>query len=228
MATKKKDKDKDKAEKKPIVVYDVQAFVENLKRVSDQIRTKELPFTITGAKIKDDFCNYDFDITQGVGAGDSHKVNGRGIIHDDMRESVAKLNIHLALIDDAFGEREITDLNELTGDVITRYHVTGFEFKGLAGAESVVLIGNKYVHSTRGRIELKTPPVSLEDLSGYKWHEELNKVATDARNEVAMYKEGKYTPVHDTKVKDDKQLSLLDTQDEDTGEFEDELESARA
>lgn len=217
---KKKSKDSN-----TIVVNNVQEFLERIEKAKNLMRTGELPFSITGAQIKDDYCNYGFRINSGVGAGDSHKVDGSGIIHDDMREAFAALNVHLALIDDGFGDLEITDPAELTGnDVTTRYHVTGFQFKGHKDAETIVLIGNKYVHSTRGRIELKTPPVSLEDLSGYKFHEKLKEAAQHARNEVALYKEGKYTPSMDVQHEDDNQLEIFN----DEPEFDDQLSTAKA
>jgi len=45
--------------------------------------TAEAPtkaFEIMAASIKDDFCNYTYEIKQGVGAGDTHQVKGKGIV----------------------------------------------------------------------------------------------------------------------------------------------------
>lgn len=44
-----------------IVVHDVQEFTKNLQKITEQLNSNTLPFRITKAKIKDDFCNYDYE-----------------------------------------------------------------------------------------------------------------------------------------------------------------------
>ena len=70
----------------------------------DDVLGDEIPklFKITKASITDDFCNYSFEITDGIGIGDTHSVKGKGIIHDDLRAAFNQLNVHLGVIDDAF------------------------------------------------------------------------------------------------------------------------------
>ena len=57
---------------------------------------------INSATIKDDYCHYAYEITAGVGLGDTHAVKGKGIIKDDMRDTFRVFNAHMAVIDDVF------------------------------------------------------------------------------------------------------------------------------
>jgi len=201
-----------------IVVHDVQEFTKNLQKITEQLKSNTLPFRITKAKIKDDFCNYDYTIITGVGAGDSHGVKGRGIVERDMHEAFSKLNVHLAVIDDAFlrSNIEIEDINSLHGhDLTLLYSVNGIMFKGPKDAESVVLMGTKYVTCAAGRIELESPLIPLDNLSSYKFYEELKIAVEKARTEVALYKEGKYTPVEEPSgINDENQGKLFEEEEE--------------
>lgn len=168
------------------------------RKVKDIILGKKGAYIITDAALKDDFCNYTFEITEGIGVGDTHAVKGKGIIKDDLRHAFGKLNVHLALIDDVFKHSgiEIDDIDKYhTDDLTTLYTVTGIKVKGSKENESVILIGNKYVSSAGGRIELASPKIPMDNLSSYKWYNELKAAVDDVRNEVELYKEGKYTPV---------------------------------
>lgn len=54
---------------------------DNMKKAAEflgNILVKE--FVIKEASIKDDFCNYTFEVASGVGIGDTHNVKGKGII----------------------------------------------------------------------------------------------------------------------------------------------------
>lgn len=155
---------------------------------------------ITSASIKDDFCNYSFDILTGTGVGDTHNVKGKGIIDPDMHEALRKFNVHLAIIDDAFVNSgiDVKQVEPLENHELTdRYIVTGFKIKGSQENESIILMGSKYVSQAGGRIELETPKIPLDSLSSYKWYNELKEAADAARNEVELYKEGKCTMVEE-------------------------------
>ena len=167
------------------------------------------PFVIKEASIKDDFCNYTFEVTSGVGLGDSHTVKGKGIIKEDMRSAFAKLNVHLAMVDDIFKHSgiEFDDIDTMHGDELaTLYNVTGFKIKGGDENESIVLIGNKFVSSAGGRIELETPRILIESSSSYKWWNELKAASDKARLEVELYKNGKYIPVEEDDEENPKKL----------------------
>lgn len=156
----------------------------------------EKQFEITAASIKDDFCNYTYEIIKGVGFGDTHQVKGKGIVDPDMLNAFAKLNVHLAVLDDAFLLSGIEVVNidlHHTHELATNYAVTGFKVKGEGENKSVVLVGNKYITSASGRIAIETPKIFIGNASTYKWRQELDNAIEKAREEVALYKNGKYT-----------------------------------
>ena len=158
------------------------------------------PLEIIGANIKDDFCNYEYLILEGVGKNDKVNVKGTGIILDDMRDAFSAFNVHLACIDDVFKHSgtEIESINKLRSHELTQlFHVTGFKVKGSTENQTVILIGSKYVSSSGGRIEIETPRIPLDSTSSYAWHKELKKAVDAACQEVEEYKAGKYTIVQD-------------------------------
>lgn len=189
---------------------------ENPITSDDLIQDEGRPFEIIEASIKDDFCIYIFEVTKGVGLGDKHKVDGKGIIDEDMRDAFAKFNVHLACIDDVFkhSDVEILDIDKMHGHELTGlYHVTGFKITGSAENECIILMGNKYVSSAGGRIEIKSPKIPLDNLSSYKWYNELKVAADKARWEVEEYKEGKYTTEEDDPEDNKsgfKQMTIMD------------------
>lgn len=153
---------------------------------------------IKAAAIKDGFCNYSFEPLKGFSRGDVHSVKGASIIHEDLSEAMKSLNVHLAVIDDAFkaSKYKNTDIDKLADDEITElYTVTGFKIKGSIENERVVLIGKKYVN-IGGYIDLETPSINL-DGGTYKWYNELNQEITDLRREVEEYMNGKCTPIQE-------------------------------
>lgn len=173
---------------------------------------------ITQAAVKDDFCNYSYDVMSGVGQGDTHNVKGTGIIDDDLREAFARLNVHLAAIDDVFkhsGE-EVTNIDAVRGhQLVGLYHVTGFKIRGTRDSESIILLGTKFVNSSGERMELETPRIPLDDLSSYRWHAELQAAADQAREEVELYRQGKCTPVEEREESNPDQLNITDNQFEE-------------
>lgn len=155
------------------------------------------PFEIIEGHIKDDFCNYVLEITDGPKIGTTNSVKGKLIIDKDMRKIFAILNVHLAFIDDVFkhADKRFDYINAMHGDPLTTlYNVTGFKISGDEENRGVILIGTKYV-SGGGRINLVTPKIPLDENSSYKWKEELRDAVEKARLEVELYEKGKGTPV---------------------------------
>jgi hypothetical protein len=194
--------------------------------LEDLILGGEKSFTIKEASIKDDYCNYTFEITKGVGAGDTHSVKGSGIIEEDMRDAFRAFNVHLAAIDDVFklSGIEIEDIEKFHNHELTaNYHVNAFKIKGGSENESIILIGSKFVGTAGGRIELATPKIPLDNMSSYQWYNELKAAADKAREEVALYKEGKYTTAEEEEEPNPRQLTIGDAiaqSLEDDNEFE--------
>ena len=204
------------AKKKAVVISGtVEEITKKLKKATDKLHKKidpnERDYEVTEATIKDMLCNYSITITGDVNHGDRNKITGSGVVDKDMLAAMARFNVHLACLDDAFktagvqvtldgvthfesdglsyGNIDHMRNHELTGN----YVVTGFKIKGGKGNESVVLIGTKYVSMAGDHMELQTPKIPLDQSSSYTWHNELSEVCELIREEVALYREGKYT-----------------------------------
>lgn len=204
----------------------------------EDILTQEVkkPYKITEAVIVDDFCNYKYEMVEGKGPYDKHKVDGKGIIEDDMRDVFVKLRVHMAAVYGVFSLQglDIKDIDLHHNDVVTgEFHVNGFKIKGGEDNESISLIGSKHVASVGGRMSLTTPWIEISSLSSYKWYNELKALADLARKEVALYKEGKYTipDIDDEEESEDKpkkkrakQLTIASPESEADGPGNDQEE----
>lgn len=166
-------------------------------RIDAMAAVHEKNFNIMSGKIKDDLCNYTYEVLEGPGMGDVPKVPGTNLIKDEMKTAMAQFNVHLAVIDEVFKYKglEIVDIDKMHGHELSLlFHVTGFVMKGNDDYESIILTGNKYL-STGSRMDLETPPIPLDESSSYTWWNELKVAADAARLEIALYKCGYYTPV---------------------------------
>jgi len=146
------------------------------KKAQPEEATKE--FEITAASIKDDFCNYTYDIVNGVGSGDTHQVKGKGIVDTDIVIAFAKLNVHLSVIDDAFklSGIEIHNIEQMhSHELATNYTVTAFKVKGKKEDKSIVLVGTKFITSAAGRIAIETPKIYI---GNGKWKQLTNVTFT--------------------------------------------------
>lgn len=72
----------------------------------------EMSTEIRGATLKDDFCNYTYELKNGPTAGDSVKRSGASIVHDDLKVVFAKLKPHLAVICEEIEHTKINDIAE--------------------------------------------------------------------------------------------------------------------
>ena len=222
----------------------VEEITDALKRANNNLHKKidpnERDYQITGATIKEMLCNYELTVTGELNHGDKNSIKGSGVVDRDMLAAMARFNVHLACLDDAFKtsgiqyktEEEITKFN-VDGNIIGNidglrshelthnYVVNGFKIKGGTGNERVILIGTKYVSMAGDHMELQTPAIPLDNSSSYTWHNELSEVCELVREEVALYREGKYTE------KEPKEAKQLPNQKElfDQGKLEgDELD----
>lgn len=181
------------------------------KKDEEVIVQKE--FIITGASINDEFCNYEFEIKNGVGIGDVHKVKGSGIVDEDLTRAFAVLNVHLASIDDVFKHSniDVENIDKFHGHELTAdFNVTGFKVKENDENETIILIGTKRVSSAGERMAISTPKILLDSLSSYRWYNELKLAADEVRREVELYKGGKCTPVEKKEETDPAQLTIVD------------------
>lgn len=188
-------------------------------------------YRIVEASLKDDFCNYKFEVLKGVGLGQVHSVTDKkNIIDEDLRKAFQKFRVHLAFIDDVFkiAGINVDDIDKFhKHDHTIDYTVSGFKMKSRKGYETIQLIGEKHV--AMGWEPIETPDIILDNLGGYQWYNELLDAANNAREEVALYGEGKCTPVEAPKEepKDKDQGDLFGQQSEVDPEMENALEGAK-
>lgn len=187
---------------------------DDIKNLAKKIAGRD--FTILKALLKDDLCNYKYEIISGIGIGDSHNVDGAGIIKDELREAFGKLHVHLATLDGIFKAAgvEITDIDTChEHEFSLMYRVESFEIKGRKGADHVILKGTKYSSIAGGWFNITTPLVALDSLGGYQWYNELKTAFEKCREEVAKYREGNYIPVLEDEGEDKDQASLFNNVD---------------
>ncbi|KAA5532687.1 hypothetical protein F0919_18070 [Taibaiella lutea] len=203
--------------------------------VAEALGLKETkrPYKIVSASINDGFCNYGFEVTEGVGLGDQHpNVKGAGLYKNDLGEAFGKLHVHFACIDDVFkhSNTEIDDIDKFhIHELTSLYHVTSIKIVGAEENETVVITGSKHISCTGGRTGFSTPRIPFDELSSYQWHNELRALINLIREEVSLYKEGKYTLPdsedeelsHKEKGKHIKQRTILDQIKETEGENSD-------
>lgn len=225
MATKKA-ADKKKAAKETDFTISVnggkEMGFENFEKITKKLKSSnvhkkadpnERDYEITSASIKDMLCNYELNITGEENHGDRMKVTGSGIVSEDMLTAMARFNVHLACIDDAFkiASVEIANIDKMRSHELTgNYIVTGFKIKGGAGNESLVLIGSKYVSLAGDHMQLQTPKIPLSQSSSYTWHNELSEVCELIREEVSLYREGKYTEKEPKEKEDPNQMDMFE------------------
>jgi hypothetical protein len=178
------------------------------------------PYVILQATIKEGLCNYQYQITSGDVAHDAHNVKGKGIVDEDMRTAFGNLSVHMAYMDEAFkmsglGDKDIDDLK--THDLSFKYRVKEIKIKKTKAYEAVTLVGEKHLDTVSGWADIVMPEVVLDNLSGYKFYNELIRDVEHLREEVALYKEGKYTlPETDIPVAaDNNQASLFEVKNEE-------------
>lgn len=178
----------------------------------------ERDYQITGATIKDGLCNYNLVVTGEKNTGDTAAIKGSGVVDRDLLSAMSRFNVHLATIDDAFktagieigSENEIKSIDGLRShELSANYIVTGFIIRGSIGNEALILKGTKYVSLAGDHMELQTPKIPLDNGSSYTWYNELSEVCELVREEVALYREGKYTE-KEPKEKEDKTGKLFE------------------
>lgn len=166
---------------------------------------------IIGAKLRDGHCDYKVEVKKGIGVGDKITVTGDGIAKQDLIDSMKVFNKHLACLDDIFKHNkvDIDNIDNFENHKLTGlYDVTGFKMGGNDESETIILIGSKAL-SVGGRSDFSTPKISLDELSPYKWYNELQTAADNMRKEVELYREGKVELSEEEQKPDPKQTKMF-------------------
>ncbi|HEX7906254.1 MAG TPA: hypothetical protein VF487_20410 [Chitinophagaceae bacterium] len=169
-----------------------------------EVKLETPAIEIKAAKLKDDFCNYSYELTEGVTAGDVCNRSGASIVHDDMKLSFKNLNVHLAVICEEISPNEIDidnlpDINNETlkgkekqlAKRIDSFAVSAFKIDGTGENEGVVLIGTKKL-SSGDYLKLEAPKVKWSE--NYDFIQELMADVSECKNEVEEYMNGKTAP----------------------------------
>lgn len=162
--------------------------------IAKALKVMEKPFEIKGAVIKDGFCKYSYQMMNGPTEGDVLDRKGAHIVHDDMTNAFEKLNVHCAVIDDAFKFSKITieSIEDMREHELTQlFSVSGFKIGGSEENESVVLTGIKWV-SEGGNIAWESTKIKFD--GGYKWISDLRECVDKCIDEVYQYMNGKCQP----------------------------------
>lgn len=171
------------------------------------------PLKFTKADMKDGLLNYTYEIRNGVGAGNTHTVKGKGLFEDDLSEAFLKLNVHLSAIDDVFKHSglEITNIEKMKNNpLVALFGVSGFALSGHKENLTVQLFGHKVIDSSSSWMEIDTPKILLSEFSSYKWAKKLKEAIDDVLEEVEEYHNGKFTEPEKAEKGDVNQTSLLD------------------
>lgn len=175
-------------------------------------RQSQREFKIVKASMRDGFCDYTYEVTDGVGKGSKHSVEGTaGFMKHSLKTAFERLNVFLAWADDIFKHSKNEDLSftDLKSHEFTfLYVINGFQIKGGDENESVVLYGTKYLGWAGDRSKITTPKIVITDTSSYKWFNELKEALIICRDEVAKYEEGNYEPVEEEEKPDPKQTKI--------------------
>jgi hypothetical protein len=159
----------------------------------DVIEKMKKEIEIKSASLKDDFCNYSYELRTGVMIGDELSRNGASVVHEDLRKKFARLAVHIAFCDGSYGLAKI-DVQDIDShhddDIASTYDATGFKINGSGDSASVVLIGTKGVRG--GRLIMKMPEIDFN--GSYPFINELRVAIDDCIEEVEAYMHGKTAP----------------------------------
>lgn len=174
------------------ITLDAKSADKLAKKVEEAIDQK--PFEIVAASLKDDQCNYGYEIKNGINEGDKiPSRKGSNYIHDDLREAFNELDVFLAHIDGAFKSwaKNQTPIQDLEADEeLGQYSVGNIKIVGVEENKSVILTGSKFTE--HGLITFSTPKIKLEGT--YLYLEELQLRLKTALEEVEAYMNGKKQP----------------------------------
>jgi hypothetical protein len=156
---------------------------EDIDELPKEIEVKE-------AILKDGICNYKYEQLTGPRKGNQIKESGSNLVHEDMNKAFSALNVHFAIVDNAFAatgltKKSIDDLTEM--EETLPYTVTGFK---VDENDNVVLIGSKEV--PLGHEDFATPKINLG--GSYVFRDELKEAIDQVQAEVYAYYNGKAAP----------------------------------
>lgn len=168
-------------------------IIDHLQAAADAlngVQEENKPFQITSASIKDEVCEYGYEVLQGPQQGSKiPKCKGSLNVHEDMIVAFQRLDIHLAESEDAFEYvfPPTSGLDELIEhELAEKFSVGGFRISGSDENLSYTLIGHKVCKV--GYMALESEKLQKNN---YRFFEELKEAMENAVNEVEQYMAGK-------------------------------------
>lgn len=168
---------------------------DSIAKAGELLQAALKPIQITSASIKELTCKYSYEIMAGAGKGDKVKNReGANFIHDDLNNAFQQLNVHMAILDDAFksvyGDK-LPGLDELNNhEITTHFDVTTVKITGQDENYGIIIYGDKIVK--HGAIMLESPKIKSTD--GYIFFAELREAVELVMDEVYEYMNGKAAP----------------------------------
>lgn len=176
------------------------------KKIMDVIAPKleeQKDLEIISASIKDELCNYGYELLTGRNSGDKIPTRkGAHFIHEDLKEAFKNMDVFLAHIDGVFNswinnQTHISDLEDKvdTKDIdnklfLDNYHVSSIKISGQEESRAVIIGGTKF--TTHGDISFQTPKIKLNGT--YLYLDELQVRLDVLISEVEQYMDGKRAP----------------------------------
>jgi hypothetical protein len=183
---------------------------------------------IKGAVVKDEFCHYSYEITEGKCEGDKvTNRKGSNIVHDDMKLAFQALHPHLASICeevDISPDMDISHIQKFDETVhregglehkISHFTVYGFKLTGGGDNEALILMGEKRL-STGDHIGLTTHKIKWDDTT-YHFVADLKAAVNSVILEVEEYMNGKCAPKLEQTA-----MSFPDSEEDNEETFPDE------
>lgn len=164
---------------------------------------------IKQAMLKDDFCNYKYEVVSGKMKGDTCNRSGASIVHNDLKTVFKKLHVHLALSCEELDKKGIKDVDNIPAwdadaDIpanlsqlqeisrkIFHFSVSSIKTDGTGENEGVTLVGQKRL-STGEYVKLESPRITWD--GEYYFINELRVIVDDIKEEVEKYMNGKAAP----------------------------------
>lgn len=176
----------------------------------------EKEILMRSAMIKGTDCHYSFEALKsnsdkGYHAGTVYPVKPKNtIIKDTLSDAMAKGNVHLACLDDAFLLSDI-DFDNLAlvsqEEIVEDYNVEGIALKGNEGDFKVIITGKKFSRTAKERINLEVQ-VALAEHGTYVHRELLQAWVDEVMKEAELYMHGNYDLAEEDELEDPKQTKI--------------------
>lgn len=155
------------------------------------------------------FLSYSFDQIE-PNVKNTISTSSDAPIHDDLRNAFRKLIPHFAYVSELVKEEDLIekaikspeeylfDREDEKDQTFYKMKVFSFEIIEKDGYEKIKISGSKQLETLK-EISFSIPTINLGD-DAYKFHNELEEVVTELKEEVSAYMQGKTAPKAQTEM----------------------------